>query len=191
MKKELKDMTNEELWQLFPIIISEYKEYWPENYAAEKEILVSLIGADDLVRINHIGSTAVKGLYAKPTIDVLSEINTGTNIEELIKTFEAAGYICLLRSENPPPGLMFLKGYTSNGFKDQVYHIHVRYPGDWDEIYFRDYLTEHPETAKEYGLLKLKLRDQFEHDRDEYTSAKTEFIRKVTKTAKTEFKNLK
>lgn len=55
----------------------------------------------------------------------------------------------------------------------------MRYPGDWDEVYFRDYLIAHPETTAEYAALKSKLKDSFEHDRDGYTDAKGEFIRAI------------
>jgi len=60
----------------------------------------------------------------------------------------------------------------------------VRYPGDWDEPYFRDYLIAHPETAAEYAALKIRLHKEFEHDRDGYTKAKSEFIRAVTERAR-------
>jgi len=76
---------------------------------------------------------------------------------------------------------MFLKGYTSTGFAEKVYHIHVRYPGDWDELYFSDYLIAHPETAAEYAALKTKLHKNFKHNRDGYTEAKTAFIRAVNR----------
>lgn len=50
-------------------------------------------------------------------------------------------------------------GYTKNGFADKVFHIHLRYVGDNDELYFRDYLKDHPQIAKEYETLKLGLRN--------------------------------
>ena len=63
-------------------------------------------------------------------------------------------------------------GYTDNGFAEKVYHLHLRLEGDHDELYFRDYLIEYPQAAKEYEQLKLSLWKQFEHDRDGYTAAK-------------------
>jgi GrpB-like predicted nucleotidyltransferase (UPF0157 family) len=75
------------------------------------------------------------------------------------------------------------KGYTKDGFADKVYHIHLRYTGDNDELYFRDYMNEHPTTAKEYESLKLELWKKYEHDRDAYTDAKGDFIRKWTAEA--------
>ncbi|MFX4261478.1 GrpB family protein [Pelotomaculum propionicicum] len=84
---------------------------------------------------------------------------------------------------------LFMKGYTPEGFKGQVYHVHVRYSGDWDELYFRDYLISHPDVADEYGKLKLELKNRFEFDRDAYTDAKTDFIKKATRLAKEEMQN--
>ena len=78
----------------------------------------------------------------------------------------------------------FNRGYTKDGFGDKVYHVHLRYIGDNDELYFRDYLNEYPQIAKEYERLKLQLWKRFEHNRDAYTNAKTEFIRKWTSEAK-------
>ena len=77
-----------------------------------------------------------------------------------------------------------LKWYTANGFTDKVYHIHLRYAGDNDELYFRDYLNEHPDVAKEYEALKLRLWKQYELNRDAYTDAKTAFIPKWTAEAR-------
>ena len=80
--------------------------------------------------------------------------------------------------------MMFVKGYTLDGFKGQAYHIHIRYFGDWDEIYFRDYLKANPGVAKEYGELKIQLSKRFRNDREKYTSGKTGFIKRVTDTAR-------
>lgn len=85
--------------------------------------------------------------------------------------------------------MMFMKGYTLNGFEEKVFHLHVRYLGDWNELYFRDYLIQHPEVAKQYGKLKLELKDKFQHDRDAYTEAKADFIKKHTNLAREEFPN--
>jgi GrpB-like predicted nucleotidyltransferase (UPF0157 family) len=81
---------------------------------------------------------------------------------------------------------MFMKGYTPRGFEGQVFHVHVRFSGDWDELHFRDYLIRHPETAAEYGKLKRLIMKKFEFDRDGYTEAKGGFIRHVTALARQE-----
>ncbi|MFW5784939.1 MAG: GrpB family protein [Chitinispirillaceae bacterium] len=186
MPKTLAEMTNEELWKLFPIIISDHDPEWKNRYPEEKKRIEKVIGCHNLCRINHIGSTAVPGLLSKPTIDILLEIEDETDIPHLISQMEATGYLHSPQPENAPPHLMFLKGYTPEGFRGQVFHVHVRYCGDWDELYFRDYLRTHAETADEYGKLKLELRREFEHDRDGYTHAKTDFIKKTTLAARRE-----
>lgn len=184
MGKRLEEMSNEELWRLFPIIISPHNPLWRENYLREKEWIEKAIGRDNIVRIHHYGSTAIPGLLAKPTIDILLEVKDNTDLDKLTANLQGAGYIYSPQPDNPPPGMMFLKGYTPEGFKGEVYHLHVRYAGDWDELYFRDYLLAHPKAAQEYGQLKLELKRKFEYDRDGYTMAKTEFIKKITQMAK-------
>ena len=66
---------------------------------------------------------------------------------------------------------------------DKVYHIHLRYIGDNKELYFRDYLNEHPQIAKEYEALELELWKQYENNRDAYTDAKTDFVQEWTAEA--------
>ena len=80
-------------------------------------------------------------------------------------------------------------GYTENGFSEKVFHLHLRYAGDNDELYFRDYLIEHSDVAKEYEDLKLNLWKKYEHNRNAYTNAKTEFVKKYTEKAKSIYGN--
>ena len=84
--------------------------------------------------------------------------------------------------------ISFNRGYTAKGFAEKVYHIHLRYAGDNDELYFRDYLNEHKQIAEEYETLKLQLWKLYEHDRDAYTNAKTAFVKKWTSEAKKVYK---
>ena len=170
-------LTDKERAKLYPIVLSEYDPTWPRWYAEEKERLIQLIGAAKIVRVTHIGSTAVPGLIAKPTVDILLEISEITDIPELIASLPADEYVCLRQQTVPTlDRVMFLKGYTTDGFAEKVYHIHVRYPGDWDEVHFRDYLIAHPQTADAYAALKRELKEKFEYDRDGYTTAKSDFI---------------
>ena len=75
-------------------------------------------------------------------------------------------------------------GYTPSGFADKVFHLHICYEGDNNELYFRDYLNEHSETAKSYERMKLDLWKKYEHNRNAYTEAKTEFVKKWTAEAR-------
>ena len=186
MRKTLAEMTHAELWELFPIVLSKHNPVWKDNYAREKVALQDAIGQDNIARMSHYGSTCVPNLLAKPTIDILLEIRANTNLEELLTSMVSCGYIHTKQPDNPAPHMMFVKGYTPKGFEGQVFHVHVRYRGDWDELYFRDYLLQHPDIAAEYGRLKLGLKREFQHDRDGYTRAKTEFIARITKRARSE-----
>ena len=80
--------------------------------------------------------------------------------------------------------MMFMKGYTINGYEGQTFHIHVRYPGDWDELYFCEYLMNHPETCQKYQTLKQELKSKYEFDREAYTSGKTEFVKEIVLKAR-------
>lgn len=84
--------------------------------------------------------------------------------------------------------IVFNKGYTPQGFEDKVFHLHLRYLDDWDELYFRDYLIAYPEISEKYGELKKSLVKEYKNNRDGYTEAKTEFIKKYTTKARKEFR---
>jgi GrpB-like predicted nucleotidyltransferase (UPF0157 family) len=182
MAKSLKDMTKEVLWQLFPIFLVEHQTSWLLTYIDEADHLKALF-KDETIIINHIGSTAISGIWAKPIIDILVEIPQSCDKEKIKDTIIKDGYLLMSSSINRSS---FNKGYTKRGFAPKVFHLHLRYYGDNDELYFRDYLNEQPEIAKQYEALKLTLWHKFEHDRDGYTEAKTAFITKYTNLAKIE-----
>ena len=180
MIKLLSDMTLEELWELFPIILTEPDEAWIKWYADEEKRLLGILSLND-IRINHIGSTAIKNIWAKPIIDILVELPMSISMENVRKILVQNGYICMSEQANRKS---FNRGYTSEGFAEKVFHLHIRYEGDNDELYFRDYLNDNPSLSKQYEELKLSLWKKFEHDRDGYTSAKTYFIVEQTDNAK-------
>ena len=127
------------------------------------------------------------GLTAKPTVDILLEISGETPLGELQMSLEEAGYLFAAQPGKPAPGMMFMKGYTPEGFAREVFHVHVRYLGDWDELYFRDYLRKFPRKAAEYEALKRRLQVKYTHDRDAYTQAKGSFIKSTTTLARKHF----
>lgn len=187
MEKELSEMTLEELWKLFPIILKEHNTDYKKWYEIEKQKLLSCIDNKSIKRINHIGSTAVEGLIAKPTVDILLEIDDKCNIQKLKNILKENGWLLMSYQEIQCLRMVFNKGYTKEGFAEKVYHLHVRYYDDWNELYFRDYLINHKEIAREYEKLKLEILDKYEHDRQGYTDAKSDFISKYTKKAKEEY----
>lgn len=181
MGKSLAEMTLEELWELFPIFLVEHNEKWKKYYVEMESFLQNILADDQLVRISHIGSTAIEGIWAKDIVDILLEIDANENMEKVASTTEKNGFI---RMSSDAKRISLNKGYTSNGFADKVYHLHIRFAGDNNELYFRDYLKEHQEVAKAYEQMKLKLWKKYEHDRDAYTNAKTVFVEKWTMEAR-------
>ncbi len=185
MGKKLSEMTLEELWTLFPIKLVNHDLRWREWFLEEKRALQLLFAPCD-PRINHIGSTAIPSIYAKPTVDILLEFDEPIEMRCAAQVLPSGTYIKMSETENR---YVYNKGYTENGYAERVFHFHFCLRGDNDELYFRDYLLRYPTVAKEYEKLKLSLWEKYEHDRDGYTAAKTEFVQKYTAIAKIEFKN--
>ena len=181
MSPSLEKMSLEELWQLFPIFLREHQDEWKEWYDEERLRLLIFLPANQLVRISHIGSTSLETIWAKPIVDILLEIPKAADMPVMRDLLLQNGYLLMSESKGR---MSFNKGYTPSGFAERVFHLHLRYEGDHDELYFRDYLQEHPAVAKDYEQLKLSLWKQYEHNRDAYTDSKTDFIKKYTKEAK-------
>lgn len=184
VKKRLSEMTLEELWQLFPIRLEPHRDEWAAYYAEAAAMLCERLDSRDVVRISHIGSTAVGGIMAKPIVDILVEIAPGSDMNRIAGEIESLGFLKMSESDGRAS---FNLGYTENGFAEKVYHLHLRFAGDNDELYFRDRLIENADVAKEYEALKISLANRFEHDRDAYTRAKTEFVGYHTALAKSLF----
>ena len=187
--KALKDLTKEEIGQLFPIEITIYSNTWPKLYEQERKLIMDTLPDYMVTRIEHFGSTAIPGLSAKNTIDILMEVDFDNDSnQQLIGLMRGLSYDFNWQSEGDHKHMIFVKGYDPANPGQQTYHIHAG-PKEhplWDRILFRDYLIDHPETAKEYEKLKRELANQFKYDRVAYRIAKTEFVRKITTKAKQE-----
>jgi len=190
VKKDLDKLNTKELGKLFPVIIAESNPEWEIIYEKEKNELIRILG-QKVIRIEHFGSTAIPNLEAKPIIDILVEILESKKVkDEIIKIMKSENYHFIPRNDCPPSYLMFVKGYTNEGIKDQVYHIHMaekEHNGLWDRLYFRDYLIDHKEPAKEYEKIKRKLARKYKYDREKYTEGKTKFIKRITEKAKKKY----
>ncbi len=171
----LEEMTLEELWELFPIILTPHNDSWKDWAMGEMRILAELLNPFQPT-LSHIGSTAIPSIMAKPIVDLLVEVPADADYRQIRLTMERAGYICMSAGETR---LGFNKGYTVKGYADRVFHIHIHRYGDNDEIKFRDCLLKNPDTAKEYEKLKLSLLPKYTNNRDGYTQAKTSFILSV------------
>ncbi|MDO5559255.1 MAG: GrpB family protein [Oscillospiraceae bacterium] len=184
MAKQLSEMSLQELWHLFPIFLTQHNDEWDTWYEDEAALLSSVLPLIEVVRISHIGSTAIKSIMAKPIVDILVEVCCECDMHEIGTLLCSSGYRCMCEEENR---ISFNKGYTENGFSQKVFHIHLRFAGDNDELYFRDYMNESQLPAKQYETLKLSLAKKFKHNRDAYTLGKTDFIREQTEKAKIKY----
>ena len=174
-------MSPEKFRELFPIFLVSHDDNWDTQYAAMEKKLSEVLQAFAVARISHVGSTAIPGIRAKNIVDIMAELEPKEDMARVAKTIESLGFV----RKYTEPGRIFLRlGYTEEGFAKEVFHLHLRYRGDCDELYFRDYLRENPVLANEYEVLKQQLWRQYEHDRDAYTEGKTAFIRKQTEAAK-------
>ena len=155
-------------------------EFWREEFSKEKKFIQDKINSD--IIIEHIGSTAIPKIPAKPIIDIGIGINKSIDIEGIIKSLEEIGYV--YKGENGISGRYY---FVKGKWKNRKYHIHmfdVNHP-DWkNHLLFRDYLIHNDELAKEYGHLKLKNWKLYMGDRKSYTEAKNNFIQKVLREAK-------
>ena len=153
-----------------------YNPQWNAFYIQEEELISSAI-TDFLIEIQHIGSTAIPDIVAKPIIDIAVAIDSLRNIEKIIAPLEGVGYI--YRGEQGIPDRhLFVKG----GEDFRTHHLHVmdKTHYEWKKhIVFRDYLRNHPEEAKRYSELKMKLAKEFENDRESYTENKSTFIQNI------------
>lgn len=178
-RRLLSEMSLQVLWQLFPVTLEPHRPTWEESARREIGTLHTLLYKYSPL-ISHIGSTAIPAILSKPIVDILVEIPEGIDLAAVGGILSASGYICMSAAASR---LSFNKGYTPEGYADEVFHIHVRRAGDNAEIGFRDYLIAHPDTAAEYEALKLSLLPKFRNDRDAYTDAKSEFVRRINRLA--------
>lgn len=159
------------------ILLQTYSEDWPKQFLDEKKILENLI--EKLTLIEHIGSTSVEGLLAKPIIDILIGVPDFSQADTYINPIENAGYNYISKYEDVMPYRRF---FVKEKDGKRTHHIHlVEIESEfWKRhLFFRDYLRNHPEAKTAYANLKLKLAEQEWESGDSYASAKTEFIKAI------------
>jgi GrpB-like predicted nucleotidyltransferase (UPF0157 family) len=167
------------------IHITHYNPEWVRLAEAEIETLKHTFQDNDwLVDIQHIGSTAVPGLSAKPIIDILIGARSLEEAGQAIQPIEALGY--QFWADNPNfEKMFFVKGMPPFG-PGRTHHIHiVKYGSDYwrARLLFRDYLRDHPQESQRYADLKYKLMHVYLDDREAYTDAKYDYIAEVLKKA--------
>ena len=172
------------------IRIVEYNPNWPEIFKLEIGKIKEKIG-EYIASIDHIGSTAVEGLVAKPIIDILIGLNSLDEAQFCIPKLEELNYEYVPEFEDVlPDRRYFRKPPTGQGSRD--FHVHMVEIKTYfwkRQLIFRDYLRKFPEVANEYGELKLKLATELQDDRTTYTDGKTDFILSILEKVEKETEN--
>ena len=138
------------------------------------KVLKNILGSE-AVDVQHVGSTSINGIMAKPVIDIAVGVKSVANMKYYIKLLENAGVI--FRGEDVPGQMLFVKG---DFVKDtRTHHIHIVEHNSkaWtDYINFRDYLNTFQDKAKEYERIKIELANMYPSDRKKYTEGKSSLI---------------
>ena len=193
-KKHVSELNPQEFQKLFPIVLKDVIPEYADWYEEEKKAILGVVDARDVVRINHIGSSAIPDIKAKPVVDILLEIDGTCIVSKVVEALKSIGFgteVCMKKEE--PYEYLLAKGMTVDGFAEKVFLLHLRYAGNWDELYFRDYLLEHPDVAAEYSRLKEQILDDISEGRLErmpngqpngYSNAKFSFVKDISQRAR-------
>ena len=152
----------------------DYDPAWPELFRSES-VRIGTALAPLTLRLEHVGSTAVPGLLAKPVLDLLGGYALPGDRSALITALERAGYVH--RGEQGIPGREFFR----RG-EPRAYHLHLTAIGSafWHEhLNFRDLLRSDAAVRGAYGVLKRDLAARYPRDREAYIEAKGPFVREV------------
>lgn len=166
------------------VIVKEYNKDYPKLYEIEKKLLVNIL-KDNLVEINHIGSTSIEGLKSKPIIDILITVNSLNDVDSHKKDFENIGYEYM--------GEFGIKGrrYLRKGGDNRTHQIHIFDKKDKFNVIrhlaFKEYLINHQDIKNEYGHLKEVLAQKYPEDIEKYCDGMESFVKKVEQLAINEF----
>ena len=161
-----------------PVVLSAYSPLWPAIFDFERGRLDAIFGTDVAV-IEHIGSTAVPGMGAKPIIDVMAGVADLAMVERRMGALEADGYRYVPEFERAFPQRRY---FTKKNGPPGQFHLHAVVHGSpfWkSQLAFRDALRADERLAARYWKLKQRLAARHPNDREAYAEAKSTFIREV------------
>ena len=162
------------------IIVVDYDPCWEQKYLAEAETIRAILG-ENCTAIFHIGSTAVKGLKAKPIIDIMPVVRDIAAVDEKQGAFEGIGYEYLGEFG------MARRRYLRKGGDERTHQVHIFQETDRINIErhlaVRDFLRAHSEIARQYGALKESLARRYPYDIEGYCDGKEAFVKDLERQA--------
>lgn len=165
------------------VVIVDYDPRWPQLFAAEAVGLGQAFGPA-LLRLEHVGSTSVPGLAAKPIVDVQAVVRSVPEADRFAPVLAAMGWEQGVFTFDTRPRLYFKK-HDGSGVRTHQLHVYEpTNPAAADHRLFRDYLRAHADEAKRYVVLKRVLAGQFKHDPLGYSKAKTDHVQSVLRKAR-------
>ncbi|MFD6440976.1 GrpB family protein [Peribacillus sp. NPDC060186] len=170
-----------------PVTIENYNPNWVTEFEQEKAKIKEVL-KDKPICVEHIGSTSIKDLGAKPILDIMAGVQHLDDVDKFIEPLKTIGYEFVVHKEFPERRF-FRKGQWRAG----THHLHIYKFGseEWNNhLLFRDYLRIHSDVRKQYQQVKLNLAQKHRVDRVGYTKAKAPFIRSVIEKAKKEISSL-
>lgn len=166
-----------------PVYIEPYDPLWPEMFREEKALLEPVLRPWMVGEIEHIGSTSIPGLPAKPIIDIGVPVETLEGSLGAIEAVKPLSY-CYFPYK---PDIMHWFCKPSDAHRTHHLHLVPMESELWrDRLLFRDYLRSHPEAAEEYAALKFRLAEEHRRDREAYTELKGPFILGIIERARRE-----
>ena len=168
-------MTQEETVHVVP-----YDNSWPKKFIIEKKLIEETLDSWITDGVHHVGSTSIPEMSAKPIIDIMVGVKNLEEAKACIPLLEKIQY-CYYPYK-PEEMIWFCK---PSPYKrtHHLYLMEVSHPEWQARIAFRDYLKNHPDAKEEYLNLKTELAEKYRDDREAYTEAKTDFVKKIVKKA--------
>lgn len=162
--------------------LTPYDPTWVDAFLSEKRRIEGVFG-NDVLGIEHIGSTAIPGMEAKSILDLMIAISSiEGEASDAILRLEKLGYALRRDNRSEQGHILFVKGSEEN--RTHYLKLTTRNSAFWHEcILFRDYLIQHPERAEEYRRLKRYLLERYGDDRARYTKEKESFIKEMIRIA--------
>jgi len=162
------------------VVVVPWDPAWPQRFQQERALLQKALGPWLAGDVQHIGSTAVPGLHAKPVIDIMARVHALDSSRAAIAAVSSLGYL------HHPYRAEVMRWFCKPKPEWRTHHLHLVPVGSpvWHErLDFRDVLRRDPGLAAEYSALKVALAKQHRHDREAYTEAKAPFVQRVLKQA--------